>query len=201
MKDIPIEELAVISAGIHEAALRVGCTDVSITGRIWPGGRLGGSPEEAARFVEFSWLRAAVVNGRAIFEETDPRGFAALLNQYGLGDDPSAEQAFDPTKAEEAPRKHAAPQPTKVELTVQVLPATMAALNRHASAAGRTVGEFLDWKFRASDSSPEAEQINDSPTRGQTPLDTRAVEPLRDVRQPIGERGLTEERDLCKPAS
>jgi len=157
MKDILTEELAAISAEIHDAALRIGCTDVSITGKIWPGGRLDGSPEQAARFVELSWLQAAVVNGRAVFEETDPRGFAALLNQYGLGDDPSAEPALDAAKPEEVPREDAAPPPPKVELTVQVLPATKQELDRQASAAGLTLCEFLDWKFRAPDSPPEAE--------------------------------------------
>ena len=157
MKDIPIEELAAISAEIHEAALRVGCTDVSITGQIWPGGRLGGSPEQAARFVEFSWLRAAVVKGRAVFEETDRKSFAALLNQYGLGDDPPAEPALNAAKPEEIPREDAALPRAEVEFTVQVLSATKQELDRQASAAGFTIGEFLDWKFRAPDSPPEAE--------------------------------------------
>lgn len=157
MKDIPTEELAAISAEIHDAALRVGCTHVSITGQIWPGGRLAGAPEEAARFVEFSWLRAASVNGCAVFEETDPKGFAALLNQYGLGDDPSPGTGLAAAKREEISPEHAPPPPMKVELTAQVLPATKQELERQASASGLTVGEFLDGTFPVVDSPLEAD--------------------------------------------
>ena len=63
MKDVPIEELRAINLELYEAAERIGCTDVSLSGRIWPGGRLSGPETEAARFVEYSWLRAAVVGG------------------------------------------------------------------------------------------------------------------------------------------
>jgi hypothetical protein len=147
MKDISVEELAEISAEIYEAALRIGCTDVSITGHIWPGGRLSGVPEEAARFVEFSWLKAAVINGRAIFEETDPKAYAEILNSYGLGEEPYPEPAREVAESEEPPRYGTA-VPEKLELTVQVLPATKRELERQAAAEGLSVGELLDWKFQ-----------------------------------------------------
>jgi hypothetical protein len=149
MKDIPTEELAAISAEIHEAATRVGCTDVSITGRIWPGGQLSGPPGEAARFVEYSWLRAAVVGGRAIFEETDPQAYAALLHAYGLGDEPYPEPASEtPPEAEEQPTANARAVAAKVELRVEISLETKRELERQATAGGLTLGEYLDWKFR-----------------------------------------------------
>ncbi len=145
MRDIPIEELAPISAEIHEAAARLGCTHVSITGQIWPGGQLSGAPEEAARFVEFSWHKAAVLNGRAIFEEADPNAYAALLNRHGLGDEPPLELPREVPVTKEAPALAA---PAKIELTAQVLPATKRELERQAKAEGLTVAELLDWKFQ-----------------------------------------------------
>jgi len=148
VKDIPIEELAAISAEIHAVAVQVGCTHVSITGRIWPGGQLSGSAEEAARFVEFSWLRAAVVHGRAIFEENDPKGFAALLHAYGIGDEPSGEPVREISVTEKAPATEAPAAPARVNLAAEVSPATKRELERQAQAAGLSVGEFLDWKFR-----------------------------------------------------
>ena len=103
MKDISVEDLEAISAEIYEAALRVGCTHVSVTGHIWPGGRVSGVPEEAARFVEFSWLKAAAINGRAIFEETDPKAYAELLDAYGLGEEPYPEPAPEASESAAAP--------------------------------------------------------------------------------------------------
>jgi hypothetical protein len=147
MKDISVEELAEISPEIHEAAVRIGCTDVSITGHVWPGGRLSGAPQEAARFVEFSWLKAAVIDGRAIFEETDPKAYAELLNAYGLGEDPYPDPAAEVAESEEPPRD-GSDAPEKLELTVQVLPATRRELERQAAAEGIPVGELLDWKFQ-----------------------------------------------------
>lgn len=150
MKDIPTEELAAISPEIHEAAVRVGCTHVNITGNIWPGAQASGRPEEAARFVEFSWLRAAVINGRTIFEDADPKGYAELLVKYGLEDAPSPGTVYEAVepKHEEAPAV-AVPMPSeKVGLTVEILPATKRELERQARAEGITVSELLDWKFR-----------------------------------------------------
>ena len=153
MKDIPVEDVDAISPAIHEAALRVGCTHVSITGHIWPGGRVSGVAEEAARFVEFSWLKAAVIDGRAIFEETDPKAYAELLDAYGLGEEPYPEPAPEASESESAPGADvpaaAAPaSPESLELTVRVLPATMRELERQAAGEGLPVGEFLDWKFQ-----------------------------------------------------
>lgn len=141
MKDIPVEELASISPEIHQEAIRVGCTEVSITGRIWPGGQTAGTVQDAARFVEFSWLRAAVLGGRAIFEESDPAAYVSLLNAYGLGDEPAPEGAT-------AERKPAPPE--KVDLSAEVLPTTLRELTRQADAAGLSVGELLDLHFAAS---------------------------------------------------
>ena len=160
MKDIPIEELAAISAEIHQAAVQIGCPFVSISGAIWPGGQLSGASHEAARFVEFSWLRAAVVNGRAIFEEADPKGFAALLNSYGLGDEPYVEPELETARPAESPevpgRSQQEKLPAKIALHAEVLPATREELDRQARAAGFSVGEFLDWKFR-----PPGERLSD----------------------------------------
>ncbi|MHA3770492.1 hypothetical protein ACXR0O_03025 [Verrucomicrobiota bacterium sgz303538] len=150
MKDIPTEELSAISAEIYEAALRVGCTHVNITGNIWPGAQASGRPEEAARFVEFSWLRAAVISGHAIFEDADPKRYAELLVRYGLEDAPSSEmvhKAAEP-KQEEMPTQVVPTPPDKVGLTFDVLLATKSELERQAKAEGITVGELLDWKFR-----------------------------------------------------
>lgn len=148
MKDIPTEDLAAISAELHEAAVRVGCDFVSATGQVWPSGQLSGPPEKAARFVEFSWLRAAVVHGRAIFEDADPKAFAALLNEYGFGDEPYAEPAQEPAGPEAAESAEVSLPPAKVVLTAEILPATKGELERQARAAGLSVGEFLDWKFQ-----------------------------------------------------
>jgi hypothetical protein len=152
MKDIPVEDVDAISPAIHEAALRVGCTHVSITGHIWPGGRVSGVAEEAARFIEFSWLKAAVIDGRAIFEETDPKAYAELLNAYGLGEEPYPE----PTPSENEMPSAAESQPifaqtpaNQFKLTVCVQPATRRELERQAAAEGMTVAELLDWKFRS----------------------------------------------------
>lgn len=143
MKDISVEDLEAISAEIYEGALRVGCTHVSVTGHIWPGGRVSGVPEEAARFVEFSWLKAAAIDGRAIFEETDPIAYAKLLDAYGLGEEPY------PEPAPEAPEAAAEPATESLEnLTVRVLRSTKRELERQAAAEGLPVGEFLDWKFQ-----------------------------------------------------
>ena len=150
MKDIPTEELAAISPEIHDAAVRVGCTHVNITGNIWPGAQATGRPEEAARFVEFSWLRAAVINGRTIFEDADPKAYAELLVRYGLEDAPSPDtvpKAAEP-KQEEAPAVVVPTPPEKLRLTVEILPATKLELERQARVEGITVGELLDWKFR-----------------------------------------------------
>ena len=150
MKDIPTEELAAISAEIHEAAVRVGCTHVNITGNIWPGAQASGRPEEAARFVEFSWLRAAVINGRTIFEDANPKVYAELLVKYGLEDAPStgtARESIEPEEVEEAPVAVVS-TPEKVALTVEILPTTKRELERQARAEGITVAELLDWKFR-----------------------------------------------------
>jgi hypothetical protein len=144
MKDIPIEDVAAISPEIHEAAVRVGCTHVSITGHIWPGGRVTGVAEEAARFLEFSWLKAAVIDGRAIFEETDPKAYAELLNAYGLGEEPYPEPV--PAPIERQPEE--APAAEHIEFTVPVLPATKRELERQAAAEGMSVAELLDWKFQ-----------------------------------------------------
>jgi hypothetical protein len=148
MKDLPIEELAAISAEIHEAAVRVGCTNVSITGQIWPGGQLSGSPERAARFVEFSWLRAAVINGRAIFEDADAKSFAALLNAYGIGDEPYPDPIVETSEPQEARTADAPAAPARLHFATELLPATKRELERQATAAGLSTGEFLDWKFR-----------------------------------------------------
>ncbi|RYD61010.1 MAG: hypothetical protein EOP84_36250 [Verrucomicrobiaceae bacterium] len=150
MKDIPVEELETISAEIHEAAVRVGCTHVNITGKIWPGAQATGRPEEAARFVEFSWLRAALINGRAIFEQADPMGYAELLVKYGLEDASASEIVREPVEAkqEETPEVVVPIQPDRLTLTVEILPATRLELERQARAEGITVGELLDWKFR-----------------------------------------------------
>jgi hypothetical protein len=148
MKDIPTEELATISTEIHEAAERVGCTFVSVSSPIWPGGKISGPSEEAARFVEFSWLRAAVINGRAIFEEGDPRGYNTLLATYGLGDEPYLEPTSAAPASEAAEPVAAALSPMKTVLNAEVLAETEQELIRQARAAGMSVGEFLDWKFR-----------------------------------------------------
>ena len=151
MKDIPTEELAAISPEIHEAAVRVGCTHVNITGNIWPGAQASGRPEEAARFVEFSWLRAAVINGRTIFEDADPKAYAELLVKYGLEDAPSpaAAQIAPEPKQEESPAAGIlASPPEKVGLTIEILPTTKRELERQAKVEGITVAELLDWKFR-----------------------------------------------------
>jgi hypothetical protein len=148
MKDISVEELAAINAEIYEAAVRVGCTDVSITGHIWPGGRVSGVPEEAARFVEFSWLKAAVIDGRAIFEETDAKAYAELLNAYGLGEEPYPEPTAEVGESEEPAHVYGTRAPEKSDLTVQVFPATKRELERQAAAEGLSVGELIDWKFQ-----------------------------------------------------
>src|SRR4051794_23339728 len=103
MKDIPTDELGTISAEICEAAKRIGCTHVSITSPIWPGGKLSGPGEAAARFVEFSWLRAAVINGQAIFEETDPKAYRTLLTAYGLGEEPDLQPSAEARESEAEP--------------------------------------------------------------------------------------------------
>jgi hypothetical protein len=147
MKDIPIEELAAISPEIHQYAARIGCTHVSITGQIWPGGRLSGEPQQAARFMEYSWFKAAVIDGRAIFEASDPKAYATLLAQYGLGDEPDATPDVrapeQPIVAERAPVSS-----DRTELHANVVPATLRELERQAGAEGLTVGEYLDWKFQ-----------------------------------------------------
>ncbi|HEV7405549.1 MAG TPA: hypothetical protein VGO11_21570 [Chthoniobacteraceae bacterium] len=148
MKDIPVEEMVAISPEIHEAAVRVGCTHVSITGRIWPGGRIGGVPEEAARFTEYSWLKAAVIAGRAIFEETDPKAYAELLNAYGLGEEPYPESTREASESEAEQEVGAPASAERVELTAPVLTATKRELERQAEAEGISVAELLDWKFR-----------------------------------------------------
>ncbi len=148
MKDIPVEDVAAISPEIHEAALRVGCTHVSITGHIWPGGRVSGVAEEAARFVEFSWLKAAVIDGQAIFEETNPKAYAELLDAYGLGEEPYPEPPPEAAESTAAPAADAPASPENVELTVRMLSATKRELERQAAAEGLSVGEFLDWKFQ-----------------------------------------------------
>ena len=148
MKDIPIEEVAAISSEIHEAAARIGCTHVSVTGHIWPGGRVSGVAEEAARFLEFSWLKAAVIDGRTIFEQPDPKAYAELLNAYGLGDEPYPEPT--PERNEPSPEEPptAPDSPEISELAVQVRPATKRELERQAAAEEISVGELLDWKFQ-----------------------------------------------------
>lgn len=151
MRDISVEDLEAISPEIHAAAVRVGCTHVSITGHIWPGGRISGVAEEAARFVEYSWLKAAVINGRAILEESDPPAYAELLNAYGLGEEPHREATPEPAEATEPEPgsvEDAAAPPEKVMLTLDVLPSTKRELERQAIAGGISVGEFLDWKFQ-----------------------------------------------------
>jgi hypothetical protein len=150
MKDIPIEDLAAISSELHEAAVGVGCTHVNISGKIWPGAQASGRPEDAARFVEFSWLRAAVINGRTIFEQADPKGYFDLLVRYGLEDarDPGTVNHAPAPKQEEAPAVVVAISSEKVRLAVDVLPATKIELDRQAKAEGITVDELLNWKFR-----------------------------------------------------
>ena len=150
MKDIPTEELAAISAEIHDAAVRVGCTHVNITGNIWPGAQASGRPEEAARFVEFSWLRAAVINGRTIFENDDLEGYAELLVRYGLEDAPISEivdKAAEPEQ-QQMPATVVSTAPKKIGLTLEILPATKLELERQARAEGITLSELLDWRFR-----------------------------------------------------
>jgi hypothetical protein len=147
MKDIPIEELAAISADIHAAALKVGCTHVSVSGRIWPGASASGAPELAARFVEYSWLRAAVLNGEAIFEEADPKRFLDLLIAYGLEDNPHAQPLRTVARASDESECHAAPHSEKVSFTVELSAITRDALQRRATAAGMSVGEFLEAVF------------------------------------------------------
>ena len=149
MKDIPTEELAAISPELHEAAVRVGCTHVNITGNIWPGAQGSGRPEEAARFVEFSWLRGAVINGHTIFEDADPKAYADLLVKYGLEDAPSplpVRKAAEPEQDAEAAAVPASPE--KVGFSVEISPVTKAELERQAKVEGITVGELLDWRFR-----------------------------------------------------
>lgn len=148
MKDIPIEEVAAISPEIHDAATRIGCTHVSITGHIWPGGRVSGVAHEAARFLEFSWFKAAVIDGRAIFEEPDPKAYAELLNKYGLGDEPYPEPESEAAEPPAAPVANAPVAIESIDLTVRVLLATKQELERQAAAEGITVGELLDWKFQ-----------------------------------------------------
>jgi hypothetical protein len=150
MKDIPIEELVSISAEIHAAADRIGCKHVSITGQIWPGGKTSGRPDEAARFVQFSWFRAAVINGRGIFEDADSQAYEDVLVRYGLEDafiSQPAQRAVESEPEEPAPAVIFMPI-EKVDLTSKVLPATKLELERQARAEGLTVGELLDWKFR-----------------------------------------------------
>ena len=150
MKDIPVEELASISAEIHAAADRIGCKHVSITGQIWPGGKTSGRPEDAARFVEFSWFRAAVINGKAIFENADPQAYTDVLIRYALEDALLSQPA---PRGVESNSEEPAPAVTltameKVDVTAEVLRATKLELERQARAEGLNVGEFLDWKFR-----------------------------------------------------
>jgi hypothetical protein len=150
MKDIPIEELASINAEIHVAADRIGCKHVNITRQIWPGGKTSGLPEEAARFVEFSWFRAAVINGRAIFEHADPQAYTEVLVRYGLEDgliSQPAQQAVESKPDEPAMAAVLIPR-EKVDVTAEVLRATRLEMERQARAEGLTVGELLDWKFR-----------------------------------------------------
>lgn len=153
MKDIPVEEVAAISPEIHEEAMRIGCTHVSITGHIWPGGRVSGVVSEAARFMEYSWMKAAVINGRAIFEETDPKAYAELLNAYGIGEEPYSGTLLEAAELPELanvdpPRKSAPASSESVEYTVKVSPVTQRELERQAAAEGISVGELLDWKFQ-----------------------------------------------------
>jgi hypothetical protein len=147
MKDIPVEELAPISTEIHAAALKVGCTHVSVTGKIWPGAAASGAPELAARFVEFSWLRAAVVNGEAVFEEADPKRYLDLLFAYGLEDNPHAQPLRTAPRPRDESEGYAAPHSEKVSFTVEVSAFTRDALQRRAIAAGMSVGEFLEAIF------------------------------------------------------
>lgn len=147
MKEITLEEVAPISVEIHEAAARVGCTHVRITNYIYPGGKTVGPPEDAARFVEYSWYQAALVKGRAVFDDVDPEGYAALLQQYGLGvmvgDEatPRREESGVPV-----------PTPTQIsnagtlQLTCEVLPTTHKELERQARVRGISVGQLLDEK-------------------------------------------------------
>ena len=144
MKDIPIEELEAISPEIFADAQRVGCRDVRITGKVWPGGQMSGPPERALRLVEYSWLKAAVVGGAPVFEADDPRTFAALLRTYGLGD----EEAYtEPSGAAEELPAPAEPVLPRETLVAQVTAVTKHELERQALAAGITVGEYLDYKF------------------------------------------------------
>jgi hypothetical protein len=48
----------------------------------------------------------------------------------------------------EEPPRDGSDAPEKLELTVQVLPATRRELERQAAAEGIPVGELLDWKFQ-----------------------------------------------------
>lgn len=149
MKDIPTDELAAISPELHEAATRVGCEHVSVTGQIYPGGQLTGPSEKGARFVEYSWLRAAVINGSAVFEDNDPAAFTALLREYGLEEDPYPLPVPEAAPEENPGTPEAPVAEPKATLTLQIQPATMQELERQAKAAGITIGEFLDWKFQA----------------------------------------------------
>jgi hypothetical protein len=149
MKDIPVEDLRDICPEIHDAAVRVGCVEVSISSNIWPGGRLTGPPQEAARFIDFSWYRAAAIDRRAIFQDSDPKAFAALLHRYGLGDEPAAEDPSTPRKIEPIdPSKSSANPSPRTQITVEILEATKQELERQAKLEGISVGHYLNWKFQ-----------------------------------------------------
>lgn len=145
MKEITIEEVESISAEIYEAALRVGCTHVRISGQIYPGGKVTGPAASAAHFVEYSWYLAAVVNGRAVFEETEPAAYAELLQRYGLGDSTETpEESSDATLPTPEAKLEAPVQ--KVTFTVEVLAATKDELERQARVREISLGELLDEK-------------------------------------------------------
>ena len=151
MRDVPINELEAICPAIHAAAVRIGCTEVGITGRVWPGGRTEGPAGQDIRVVEFSWFTAAVVKGEAFFEESDREGFAKLLLDYGLSDgEVSAvpEAALQREAAVETPVQDAKVE--TVSLSIEVLATTRRELERQAAAAGLPIGAWLDLKFGAS---------------------------------------------------
>jgi hypothetical protein len=147
MREIPVEELEQICPAIHADAVRVGCTDARITGRIWPGGASAGPAEEGIRVVEYSWLKAAVVKGEAVFEADNPQSFLDLLRDYGLTDEEVALVPGGATLPDPLPLKPAPTEPPKLQITVEMLARTKRELYRHASAAGLSIGEWLDRMF------------------------------------------------------
>jgi hypothetical protein len=152
MKEITIDEVALISAEIHEAASRLGCTHVRITGRIFPGGQSSGPEEKAARFVEYSWFGAVLLGAEAVLEETEPARYRALLAEYGLGDpeEETNSPAMSPVPTESEQISSPVPKPQRsaerVALTLEVLPATLTELERQAAVRGLPLGELLDEK-------------------------------------------------------